>query len=574
MTVTTVRDVRAQLDGGQLTADAAIEPLVQLARTGPTRATRLDAARVLGDLAGRAHGAAWEAAEKAAFALLELARLADAPPDRRGVILAMGRGFRNLWLLPYVHRRLSDDDPEVVAAAINAAGGLGFPALEEAVAAFLGDDVARPLRLAAIAALGRMGAMSVVDRLVPLCSGDPTEAAAALDALTEIRSPAAIEAAEAALAADPEPEVRVAALRYLAELGGLAALPTMRRLARDDDAAMRLAASFASRALKAERAKDAGERFLVALTENDRQVRAVLARRLRTVEIATVLEHAELLIGDDAEGVVQVLGELREPEITRYLLEVAARAELPVLVRRRAIGAIEANLPWERDALAAIAGDDDAPEPVRAAAAQTIGAFASVDDVLGKVGALAGADAPALRGAFLWALQLAARPGQVTDADAGRLADAVRPLLGDADPGVRRRAAYVTGNLGLGALAPQLAELAGGGATPDLRLAGWVALGEMHVPGVFNELVERRQEGGRRPGPVGGEPDPGRDHRGQPRAAPPLGLAHKLGQMLNHADPLVREAGVRLAGLGRGTVARRPSPSSPTTTRRRSGPRP
>jgi len=554
MTVTTVRDVRAQLDGGQLTADAAIDPLVQLARTGPTRSTRLDAARVLGDLAGRAHGAAWEAAEKAAFALLELARLADAPPDRRGVILAMGRGFRNLWLLPYVHRRLSDDDPEVVAAAINAAGGLGFPALEEAVAAFLGDEVAPRLRLAAIAALGRMGAMSVIDRLVPLCEGDPTEAAAAFDALTEIRSPAAIAAAEAALGAEPEPEVRVAALRYLAELGGLSALPTMRRLARDDDAAMRLAASFASRALKAERAKDAGERFLVALTEGDRQVRAVLARRLRTVEVAEVLEHAELLIGDDAEGVVQVLGELREPEITKYLLEVAARAELPVLVRRRAVGAIEANLPWERDALAAIANDDAAPEPVRAAAAQTIGAFASVDDVLGKVGALAKA-APALRGAFLWALQLAARPGQVSADDEKRLADAVRPLLGDDDAGVRRRSAYVAGNLGLEALAAQLADLAGAGKTPDLRLAGWVALGEMHEPAVFNRLVEAAKK----------ESDArvlsaaSRTLAAIIAASPePLHLsvlAHKLGQMLNHADPLVREAGVRLAGLGRGTVA-------------------
>jgi HEAT repeat protein len=488
------------------------------------------------------------------------------------VILAMGRGFRNVWLLPYVHRRLSDAEPQVVAAAINAAGGLGFPALEEAVAAFLEPRVTDPdeaarsgassttapaLRLAAIAALGRMGAMSVVDRLVPLV-GDPVEAAAALDALTEIRSTAALAAAAAVLEQSPEPDVRVSALRYLAELGSLDALPTMRRLARDDDPDMRLAASFASRALKAERAKDSDERFLTPLGERDRAVRAVLARRLRTVPVAEVLEHAETFISDDAEGVVQVLGELREPEVTKYLLAVAARDALPVLVRARAIGAIEANLPWERDALAAIVADEAAPEAVRASAAQTMGAFASLDDVLGRVAKLAAHASPLLRGAFLWALQLAARPGHTTPADATRLAAAVKPLLGDADASVKRRAAYVAGNLGLGALAPELAQLAATGATPDLRLAGMVALGELAPASVFDALVNatKKEEDARvlsaasrtiaaivLAAQAGGQ------------ALHLSALSHKLDQMLRHADPLVREAGARLAGLARGSIA-------------------
>ena len=104
-----------------------------------TRTARLDACRLLGELAGRALGAEWEVAERAAFALLEAARLADTAADRRGVIAAMGRGFRNLWLLPFVHRRLSDRDTTIAVAALRAAGGLGFPALEEAVASYLGD---------------------------------------------------------------------------------------------------------------------------------------------------------------------------------------------------------------------------------------------------------------------------------------------------------------------------------------------------------------------------------------------------------------------------------------------------
>ncbi len=555
MTAITVRDLRAQLDAGALDAAAAIDPLITLARAGATRPARLDAAGLLGELAGRAHGARWEVAERAAWALLELARLADAAADRRGVILAMGRGFRNLWLLPFVHRRLSDDDPRIVVAAITAAGGLGFPALEEAVAAFLDEATPRAARRAAIAALGRMGAMSAVDRLIPLVGGDPDLAAAALDALTEIRTSAALTAARAALEQSPEREVRIAALRYLAELGSLDALPTMRRLSRDDAASARIAASFASRALKAERAKDASERFLIALTERDRAVRAVLARRLRTVPTAEILENAELLLAEDAEGVVQVLGELREPEVSRFLLAVAGNAALPELVRARAIGSIEANQPWEREALAAIIADAAAPEAVRAAAAQTVGAFVSLDDVLTRVGVLAKAAAPALRGAYLWALQLAARPGRVAPGETARLVAAVRALLGDADPSVRRRAAYVAGNLGLTALAGELAALAATGATPELRLAGLVALGELQELSVFDAIVAATKK----------EDDPrvlsaaSRTLAGialayldQPLALAPL--AAKLGQMLGHADPIVREAGARLAGLARGAV--------------------
>src|SRR5689334_1034607 len=293
------RALRVRLEHGEANPNDAVPPLATAAVEAPTRAARLEACRLLGDLAGRALGTEWEIAERAAFALLEAARVADTAADRRGVLAAMGRGFRNLWLLPFVHRRLSDRDPSVAIAALHAAGGLGFPALEGAVAAFLAEGAAPPLRRAAIAALGRMGAMSAAERLAPLVAGDPAEAAAALAALTEIRSDAGREAALAALDHDLEPEVQVAAVRYLAELGALEVLPTLRRLARHDDAEVRIAASLSARALKAERDRDAAERFLVALGEPDRAVRAVLARRLRTLAAAEVIEQAEVLLAED-----------------------------------------------------------------------------------------------------------------------------------------------------------------------------------------------------------------------------------------------------------------------------------
>src|SRR4029078_4857933 len=101
----------------------------------------------------------------------------------------------------------------------------------------------------------------------------------------------------------------------------------------------------------AERDRDAADRFLIALSEPDRAVRAVLARRLRTLAVKDVLEQAEVLLGEDASGVVQILSEVRESAITKYLLSLAARDSLPIAVRARAIGSIESDQQWERDEL-------------------------------------------------------------------------------------------------------------------------------------------------------------------------------------------------------------------------------
>jgi HEAT repeat protein len=536
-----------------------VATLAAWAVEAPTRTTRLDACQLLGELAGRALGAEWELAERAAFALLEAARLADTAADRRGVIAAMGRGFRNIWLLPFVHRRLSDRDPTVAAAALRAAGGLGFPALEDAVAAFVSDAAPGELRRAAIAALGRMGAMTAIERLVPRVLGEPAEAAAALTALTEIRSPAGRDAALTVLEHDLEPEVQVAAVRYLAELGALEVLPVLRRLARHDDAEIRIAANLASRALKAERNRDAAERFLVALSEPDRAVRAVLARRLRTLAVADVLEQAEVLLGEDAAGVVQVLGELRDPEVTRYLLALAERPALSPAVRARAIGAIEADQGWERDALtelahrkatgdpAGAAANDAVNDALRAAAVQALGAFTTGGELLDRVGDLATARSPAIRGALLWALQLATR----TAGDAPAIAAVVAPMLDDGDPQVRRRAAYVAGNLGLAGLAPALVRRCAPAEPPELRLAAYVALGELGMPGVVAEVVAavRREDDPRVLGAasnalIAAAPD----------AAALGALGPRAGQLITAPDPRLREAGAEIAGLLGGAV--------------------
>jgi HEAT repeat protein len=558
------RSIRRSLEEQRMPAAEAVALLADAARVAPTLPSRLDACSLLGSIAGRAFDATWKVAEQAAFALLELARDADAPAERAGLLVAMGRGFRNLWLMPYVHRRISDDDDSVAAAALCAAGGLAFPALEEAITSrFLGDDVRPELRLAAIGALGRMGAESAASRLVPYVQKEPIEAAAALAALTEIRSRAGESAALEVLAEGPPRDVLVSAIRYLAEIGQPEVLGTLRRLARDEDPELRIAAGLASRAFKAERGTSADERILSALTERDRAVRAALARRLRTLPVSDVLTQAELLLSDDPEGVIQIIAEVRAPEVTRLLLRLAADDSLAVGIRARAIGSVEADETWERDALMALVGAP-CPTAVRVAAAQTLGAFAPLGLVLDHLSANFEDPEPTLRAALLWALQLAARPSELAGAERARAETLVRRALEDADPDVRRRAAYVAGNLEAAALVPDLVKLAQGEPErADLRVAAFVGLSEIGSPARFTDLVHlwNREEDPRALGAasraiersvLSDAPPPS---KGPVSAPPSLARVHdRLKKLLASADPTIRAAAARVAGLSPGAT--------------------
>lgn len=546
------RALSRDLEDGRIGCDAALPLLTAAAQglgahEGATWALRLEACRGLGAIAGRAFGASWEQAEKAAFALLEVARETDAPIARAQLLSAMGRGFRNLWLMPYVHARLGDDDAQVVTAAIGAAGGLAFPALEEALAAdFLGPETPASLRLAAIAALGRMGAESAADRVAPFIDDGGDTALTALAALTEIRSRAGESIAVEVLDREPPPDVLAACVRYLAEMGHERVLRAVRRSSRDDDAAQRIAGSRASRAFHMERATDATERILSALTETDRAARAALARRLRTLPVATVIEQAAQLLSEDPGGVVQILSEVRAPEVTRMLLAIAGDEAQPPEVRARAAGSIEANEPWEQDALIALIDTSKDPA-VQVAAAKTLGAFAPIALVLDRLASLRDHGSPELRGALLWALQLAARPKELVGPVRAQAEAVVRDLLSDPDRSVRRRAAYVAGNLDSEALVPDLISLARASEEhADLRLAAFVGLSEIGSDERLQDLVFLANR----------EDDPaalGAVSRAIERAAPHGSevverAKDRLPKLAAHPDARVRAAAARLAG--------------------------
>jgi HEAT repeat protein len=542
---------RAELENGTVTPGDAIARLAEALAAGMPRAKRIAAFQLIGDIAGRAFDAPWEVAERAAWVLIGSALSVDAPSEQRELLGAFGRGFRNLWLVPYVHARLDDEDEETVAAAIAAAGGLGFPGLESAVASFLREQAPPALRLAAVRALSRMGAVSAARKLAALIGEMGPLVAPALTALTEIRSDAGVEAALALLAGEPPRDALIAAVRYLSEMGRDEVRPHLLRLSRDADGELRMVAAHAGRALQTESRKDASERLLLALTERDRVARALLARRLRPLPIADVLAEAEVLLADDAAGVVQVVGELRGPEVTRFLLAVAADPAHPTTTRARAVGAIEAHEPWARGALLQVALDAKHPDAVRLAAAQSLGAFATLDEVLARLAGLATSPTPMLRGAVLWALQQAERPRELTATQRKALEPLFRRALTDPDPAVRRRAAYVSGNLRLTALVPDLAELAKRDEKlADSRIAAFIAMRDMAPGQALGSVVAlfRREED-----PSVVVPASRAIAAAVARAAMRPSLEHlsgKVEKLLTDPDPRRREAGVRLAGLG------------------------
>jgi hypothetical protein len=360
--------------------------------------------------------------------------------------------------------------------------------------------------------------------------------------------------------------VVVAAVRYLAEIGEPAVERWLRALARDADAETRLLVGAARRALEAELkrgARDVEERILVALTERDRAVRASLARRLRTVPVAEVLDQAAVLLADDPGGIVQIVAEIRAPDVTRLLLRIASDEAVDLAVRARAAGAIEADEAWERDALVELALQGAVDPGIRAAAAQTLGAFAPSQLVTERLGALAADPSPIVRGALLWAIQLAARPHELRGHDRIAAETVLRRALGDEDAAVRRRAAYVAGNLDAASLVGDLAELAKREREhADLRLAAFVALGDIASPARFADLVylwnreddpealaaasraiERSVEGG-----LSADAGDAGDHA--PSAPPSLARVHdRLPKLLASGDARVRAAAARVAGL-------------------------
>jgi HEAT repeat protein len=231
------------------------------------------------------------------------------------------------------------------------------------------------------------------------------------------------------------------------------------------------------------------------------------------------------------------------------LLSLAADPSQTAIVRARAAGSIEANEPWEQLALVELIGSSR-DTGVRVAATQTIGAFAKLDFVLDRLGGLIRDPSAAVRAALLWALQLATRPNRLAGTERARAEAIVRSALDDADPSVRRRAAYVAGNLDASALVPDLIERAREETErADLRLASFVALGEIASGERISDLVFLflREED---PSALSALSRAIERAATDPSAATTVSrVRDRLPKLAAHDDARVRAAAVRLAGL-------------------------
>jgi putative membrane-bound dehydrogenase-like protein len=114
-------------------------------------------------------------------------------------------------------RNLKSTDAEVRAAAVGAIGELELREAQDPIRALLKDPEAR-VRSAAAEAAGKSAIRAAADQLIKLVR-DPDAGVrrSSLEALHRLREPRARPAAVAALA---DPDAAVAALKYLADLGG------------------------------------------------------------------------------------------------------------------------------------------------------------------------------------------------------------------------------------------------------------------------------------------------------------------------------------------------------------------
>jgi HEAT repeat protein len=156
-----------------------------------------------------------------------------------------------------------------------------------------------------------------------------------------------------------------------------------------------------------------------------------------------------------------------------------------------------------------------------------------------------------VRAALLWALQLAVHPKRLAGSDRARAEEIVKRLLADAEPSVRRRAAYVAGNLDARALVPDLLAL-GKSETerPDLRLAALVGLGEIASEERVADLVFlfNREDDAAALSAASRAIANASSGSHDARAAIAR-VRDRMPKLIAHVDPRVRAAAARIAGL-------------------------
>jgi DNA-binding transcriptional MerR regulator len=169
----------------------------------------------------------WALAQRPDAAPVARERLSSTDPLVRVAMVRVLGKLRDTTAVPALIPLLTDPHPQVVSAVVDVLGRLGDPAAVEPLAALLGSDVVEPLDVTeALGAFGPDAVPSVAERLR---TGSVAVRQQAAEVLGRLGSPAAVPALQAALA---DPEVALAALLALGELGP-AARPAIERALAD-----------------------------------------------------------------------------------------------------------------------------------------------------------------------------------------------------------------------------------------------------------------------------------------------------------------------------------------------------
>lgn len=377
---------------------------------------------------------------------------------------------------PVVIRWLSDPDPQIVQVAAEILGDLGAEEAVPALVRSLGDpDPA--VRIRAVVALGTIGTPEVVVPLVARLEDDKSDVRrAAVEQLVALGDPRAVIPLVGVFD-DSSLEVRTAAITAVGRLGDPAAVPALLRLLRDPLEEVRAAAITALGNLRATEASGVLLEMLAAGTSAQRaKIAFALGQIAGATQDQAVAERAlETLVAGLADG--QIRAASREA-----LLEAGDRAVPPLL--RHLAGDIEGDPATAVSLLREIGDPRATPALVRELDRGRLDREL-VLDALGEAGdqralipilALLSDPDPAVRLRALAAL----RP--MLAGDAGRAADVLVDLLGDADLEVRVLAAEYLGRIGAAVAVPRLLELATSADERRLRAVALDALGRIGDP--------------------------------------------------------------------------------------------
>ncbi len=158
----------------------------------------------------------WALAQQPDAAAAALPLLGSPDPELRCLMVRLLDKLHDPAAVPALVARLDDPAPQVVDAAVGALGRLRASAALPRLATLLGSEPVNQLNL--IEALAGFAAEAVPAVAGRLAAGDTATRLHAAEAIGRLGSPEAIAPLAAALG-DPEPQVRLAALIALGELG-------------------------------------------------------------------------------------------------------------------------------------------------------------------------------------------------------------------------------------------------------------------------------------------------------------------------------------------------------------------